>query len=236
MIMYPEAQIPVVCVSLHSSMSTEIHWKLGRALSSLRDEGVLILGSGKSEPCCMCLCSAAKLRTKTHPYAVTTGYAFHNLKHFYHPTKESLQYSEDFNNWLKQTLLIQEEDSTKTTNDDSKTTSPTRSLAQLKANILKWDQVPGVRTVHPREEHLLPLFVAAAAGCRDDDDQTTNNGDDTCDQDKGLPPQTTLIYDSSTMNQTTADKQPKAKLEQAASQRRLWNIPYPVTCLSDPAS
>ena len=54
MIMYPKADIPVVCVSLHKSLSAETHWNLGRALSPLRDQGMLILGSGKlryKSPC-----------------------------------------------------------------------------------------------------------------------------------------------------------------------------------------
>lgn len=39
MLMYPAADIPVVSVSLHSSLSTDIHLALGNALAPLRDEG-----------------------------------------------------------------------------------------------------------------------------------------------------------------------------------------------------
>ena len=39
MLMYPAADIPVVCVSLHSSLSADIHLVLGRALAPLQDEG-----------------------------------------------------------------------------------------------------------------------------------------------------------------------------------------------------
>jgi 4,5-DOPA dioxygenase extradiol len=46
LLMYPQAQIPVVCVSLHRSLDAEIHMKIGKALSPLREEEVLILGSG----------------------------------------------------------------------------------------------------------------------------------------------------------------------------------------------
>ena len=41
MLMYPSADIPVVCVSLHSSLAADIHLALGNALAPLRDEGTL---------------------------------------------------------------------------------------------------------------------------------------------------------------------------------------------------
>ncbi len=47
-VMYPEADIPVVAMSLHESLDPNLHSHLGRALSVLRDENVLILGAGMS--------------------------------------------------------------------------------------------------------------------------------------------------------------------------------------------
>jgi 4,5-DOPA dioxygenase extradiol len=45
-LMFPRADVPVVQVSIGSRRSPEQHFALGRALRTLRDDGVLILGSG----------------------------------------------------------------------------------------------------------------------------------------------------------------------------------------------
>lgn len=44
--MFPEADIPVVQLSIDQHLPPEKHYDLGRRIRSLRDEGVLILGSG----------------------------------------------------------------------------------------------------------------------------------------------------------------------------------------------
>ncbi len=44
--MYPEANVPVIQLSLDMRHSAEYHFKLGQELSKLRERGILIVGSG----------------------------------------------------------------------------------------------------------------------------------------------------------------------------------------------
>ncbi len=48
MVMYPNADIPVVAISLRSDLDPAAHAEIGRALAPLREQGVLLVGSGMS--------------------------------------------------------------------------------------------------------------------------------------------------------------------------------------------
>ncbi len=73
-VMYPQADTPAFQVSLKTGYDPAAHLALGRALAPLRDEGVLIIGSGLS---------------------------YHNLRLFGPGAREP---SESFDKWLADTL------------------------------------------------------------------------------------------------------------------------------------
>jgi aromatic ring-opening dioxygenase catalytic subunit (LigB family) len=75
-VMYPNADIPLFQISLLKSYDPAAHLAIGRALAPLRDEGVMIIGSGLS---------------------------FHNLRMFGPAAKEP---SEAFDAWLGQALAL----------------------------------------------------------------------------------------------------------------------------------
>jgi len=76
-IMYPEANIPCVQVSLIKGLDSLEHIKLGEALGGLKEEGLLVIGS---------------------------GFSFHNMRAFFaSPSKESQLKNESFEKWLVET-------------------------------------------------------------------------------------------------------------------------------------
>jgi aromatic ring-opening dioxygenase catalytic subunit (LigB family) len=79
LLMFPQATVPVVQVSLHASLDSDTHMRMGEALASLRDEGVLLLGSGLT---------------------------FHNMGAFFSPTREAKRAAQDFDKWLQTTMGI----------------------------------------------------------------------------------------------------------------------------------
>lgn len=112
---FPQAQVPVVPLSLAASLEPALHLAAGRALAPLRDEGVLIVGSGMS---------------------------FHNLRGYFRP--ETPERARAFDGWLTKAVE-----------------SPAPERDGLLAD---WRQAPFAGYAHPREEHLIPLLVAAGAG------------------------------------------------------------------------
>ena len=77
---HPRADVPVFQVSLQAGYDPETHLRLGRALAPLRDEGVLIVGSGSS---------------------------YHNLRRFFGP-RVRREDAAQFDGWLRETLVESE--------------------------------------------------------------------------------------------------------------------------------
>ena len=77
MLMYPQADIPVVQLSLLNNFDPEAHIAMGEALAPLHSQEVLILGSGMS---------------------------FHNMRAFFTVNHTTRGRSESFDSWLTETL------------------------------------------------------------------------------------------------------------------------------------
>lgn len=111
---YPEANVPVLQLSIRSDYDPETHLAVGRALAPLRKEGVLIIGSGLS---------------------------YHNLRQF---GPQAQVPSSEFDAWLTETICES-------------------SSEQRDEKLRNWSSAPSARAAHPREDHLIPLMVAAGA-------------------------------------------------------------------------
>ena len=113
-LMYPNADMPIVLLSLKSTYDPAEHVRVGQALASLRDEGILIVG---------------------------TGLTYHNMRGF--GRTESKPVSYEFEAYLNEAV-----------SQDAK---------RRNAMLIDWQSAPSARLAHPREDHLLPLMVAAGA-------------------------------------------------------------------------
>lgn len=120
MLMHPQADVPVMQLSLIDGLDPGAHIALGQALSALRDDGIMILGS---------------------------GFSFHNMSVMRNGNDRARAINSEFHDWLAGTL-----------------THPELTPEQRFASMIDWDQAPGARFSHPREEHLLPLAVCLGAG------------------------------------------------------------------------
>lgn len=114
-VMYPDASVPIVQMSVRADFDPAAHIEAGRALAPLREQGVLIVGSG-------------------YP-------SYHNLSAMGPAAHE---HSAAFDGWLTDAVVG-------------------RTGADRSQRLIDWTDAPSARIAHRREEHFLPLLVAAGA-------------------------------------------------------------------------
>ena len=81
MLMYPNADIPVLQISLRKSLDPNAHLQLGKALSSLSTSNILFVGS---------------------------GFSFHNMRCFFSSDDRMFEANRQFEDWLTKTLCSED--------------------------------------------------------------------------------------------------------------------------------
>jgi aromatic ring-opening dioxygenase catalytic subunit (LigB family) len=74
-------------------------------------------------------------------FIIASGMTFHNLRAFRDPRAAPV--AEMFDAWLRESMTLDPE--------------------SRNARLAAWESAPAARAAHPREEHLIPLMVAAGA-------------------------------------------------------------------------
>jgi 4,5-DOPA dioxygenase extradiol len=117
-LMYPNATIPVVQVSVNPYMAMEKQYEIGRAIKKLGDEDILVIGSGST---------------------------VHNLATVDWNSTKVEEWALEFDNWLIE----------KVENND-------------KEALFNYSETaPYAKRAIPREEHIVPMFIAMGSGNKD---------------------------------------------------------------------
>ncbi|HEY1611346.1 MAG TPA: class III extradiol ring-cleavage dioxygenase [Paraburkholderia sp.] len=120
LLMYPQADVPVTQLSIQPRADAAHHFALGRALRALRDEGVMVIGSGQITH-----------NLRAADFSAAPGDADPRVA--------------EFVDWFEARLHARDIDA-----------------------LLDYRQrAPHAQSMHPTDEHLLPVF--AALGAADDD-------------------------------------------------------------------
>jgi 4,5-DOPA dioxygenase extradiol len=117
-LMYPEANIPVVQVSVNPKLVMEKQYEIGRAIRDFGKEDILVIGSGST---------------------------VHNLDTVEWDSNKTKEWAVEFDNWLIE----------KVENNDVEALFNYRQTA------------PFAKLAVPREEHIVPMFIAMGSGNKD---------------------------------------------------------------------
>ncbi|CAG8599505.1 6484_t:CDS:10 [Acaulospora colombiana] len=134
-----ELDIPLVQVSIDGSLDPAKQWALGKAVKSLRSQKILVLSGGLT---------------------------FHNLRDFsgfnLDTAKPALK---DFHNAILSALQISDvSDGVSVLCSPNLTWIPLKQTTSRQEALYALTKHPGLRASHPREDHFVPLYVAAGAG------------------------------------------------------------------------
>lgn len=114
-IMYPNADIPVVQVSINPFMPMKEQYKIGEALKNLGQEDILVIGSGST---------------------------VHNLGTVDWEATKAKEWAVEFDDWLIE-----------------------KTEANAFEELFSYQKLaPNARLAVPREEHIVPMFIAMGAG------------------------------------------------------------------------
>lgn len=140
-------------LSLRGDLDPQFHIDIGKALAPLRSQNVLIIGSGSS----------------AHGFFGRAS------------TTEKKRGAKLFDDWLAVwpwragrrglSLIFSFTHSHlhATAKREQDTMNPAKHNAEEREKLLvAWSKAPGANLAHPREEHLMPLHVAAGAADGDD--------------------------------------------------------------------
>ena len=177
-----------MCLSLHHSLDPSLHFSIGERLAPLRREGVLILGSGVSFHNMRVL--MGNWQAPPVARAQAAGYAFDAaLRDAVLATND---HDDDSDNVSAAPSSSSSSSSSSSVSSSSSSSSSSRVDAPRSValdrrgstsrsrywKLSKWKATfPGAAAAHPREEHLIPLMVAAGAG---GDDQAAVIFEDVC--------------------------------------------------------
>jgi aromatic ring-opening dioxygenase catalytic subunit (LigB family) len=138
MLSFPRADVPCLQLSLLRSLDAAQHLALGAALAPLRAEGVLVVGS---------------------------GFLTHNMRGgFAAPFSPPFAWAVAFEQMVDDALLLPAEGEGAGAGGAERPASGASAGRAARVAALEKADASLFRQAHPREEHFLPLVVAAAAG------------------------------------------------------------------------